>query len=265
MGAPRGSGWRGRRVFPVVLLLGCAGALQIVTASPAEGPTIEAAGNFETGYVWRPSTATVGLGGSVSFKNTSTTVPHGVTWTGGPGKPSCSGVPIEQEQTNWSGSCSFAQAGAYTFVCTVHPTEMKGTITVSSTETPPGSPPPPGGSTESPLQGPASQALKIAKSQQGTSVRGSVDLSQASAGGKLEVVLLAKSASSSAGASAMSKVGRLIRSPLRAGRVSFSVPLKGVGRRALQSQRKLALTVQVVVKPPARTALTLKRGVVLHG
>ena len=239
MGAPRGSGWRGRRVFPVVLLLGCAGALQIVTASSAEGPTIESAGNFETGYVWRPSTATVGLGGAVTFKSSSTTVPHGVTWTGGPGKPSCNGVPIEQEQTNWSGSCSFAQAGAYTFVCTVHPTEMKGTITVSSSEVPPGPSPPPGGSNESPLQGPASRALTIAKSQKGTSVRGSVDLSQASAGGKLEVVLLAKTGGS--------KVGRLVRSPLRAGRLSFSVPLKGVGRRALRSPKKRALTVQVVV------------------
>jgi plastocyanin len=252
-----------KRQFVFALLAASVLALQLVPGSSADGPTIESAGNFETGYVWRPSTASVGLGGSVSFKNPSTTVPHGVKWTGGPESPSCTGIPNEGE--NWSGSCTFAQAGTYTFVCTVHPNEMKGTITVSSTEEPPGSGgPTPGGSTESPLAGSASQALKINKSQHGSSVHGSIDLTQASVGGKLEVALLASRASLSAGSSAMSGVGRIVRSPLPAGRVSFAVPLRPVARRALRSTNKLALTVQVTVRPPGRAALTLKRGVVFH-
>lgn len=250
--------------FVIALLLAGAAAMQFVPGSSAEGPTIEPAGPGSNGYYWNPSTASIGLGGTVTFRSTSPTVPHGVKWTGGPEKPSCTGVPSEGEHTGWSGSCTFAQAGAYSFVCIVHPTEMKGTITVSSTETPPPPPPPTGGSPESPLHGTASQALKLAKSQHGGSVRGSVNLSQASAGGKLEVVLLAKRASLSARSSATSRVGRLVRSPLRAGRVSFAVPLKPVGRRALRNREKLSLTVQVIVKPPGRAALTLKRGVVLH-
>jgi plastocyanin len=241
--------------FLVALLLGCAAALQLVPGSSAEGPTIESAETKTPSYYWRPSTATVGLGGTVNFKSTSTVVPHGVTWTGGPEKPSCTGVPIEQEKTNWSGACTFAQAGSYSFVCTVHPTEMKGTISVSTTEVPPPPPPPPGGSTESPLRGPVSSALKLARSQHGNSVRGSINLSQASAGGKLEVLLLAKRGG---------KVGRLSRLYLKAGRLSFTVPLKPRGRRMLKASEKLPLTVQIVVTPPGRAALTLKKGVVLH-
>jgi plastocyanin len=241
--------------LPAVLLLGTA-ALLFVPGSSAEGPTIEAAGPGSSGYFWRPSTASTGLGGTVTFKNPSDSVPHGLKWTGGPGAPSCTGgVPVNGEGTSWSGDCTFGQAGTYSFVCTVHPTEMKGTITVSSTEVPVGPPPPSGGATESPLRGPASRALSLAKLQRGSLVRGSINLSQASAGGRLEVLLLAKGGG---------RVGRLSRSDLRAGRLSFTVPLKAGARRTLRAQKRLPLTVQVVVTPPGRAALTLKRGVVLH-
>jgi plastocyanin len=262
MGTPRGSGRRGRLVL--ALLLAGGAALHLVSASSAEGPTIEA-GEAGGGYVWRPSTATVGLGGSVAFKSTSVSIPHSVSWTGGPEKPSCSGVPIDSEKTNWSGTCTFAQPGTYAFVCYVHPTEMKGTITVSASAVPPGPPPPVGGSSESPLQGAASKAVRIGKSQRGASVRGSVDLSPVSAGGRLEVLLLAKRAAlSGAGAKGAARVGRLVLTSLHAGRRSFAVPLKGAGRRALSRLEKLSLSVKLVLAPPAGAALTLKRGVVLH-
>lgn len=259
----------GTRQVLVALVLGGAAALHFAAPSSAEGPTIEPAGGGSGGYFWSPSTATVGMGGTVNFRSTSTTVPHGVRWTGGPEKPTCgSGVPVEQEKTDWSGGCTFAQAGTYAFVCTVHPTEMKGTITVTTTETPPVTPPPPGGSPESapesPLQGAASRALKLAKGQRGSSVSGSLDLSQASAGGKLQVILLATRASMAAASSATTRVGRLVRSPIRAGRVSFTVGLERRARRALQARGRLPLTVQVIVKPPGRAALTLRRGVVVH-
>lgn len=259
----------GTRQVLVALVLGGAAALHFAAPSSAEGPTIEPAGPGSAGYFWSPSTATVGLGGTVNFRSTSTTVPHGVHWTGGPEKPTCSsGVPVDQEKEGWSGGCTFAQAGSYTFVCTVHPTEMKGTITVTATETPPVTPPPPGGSAESPaespLQGAASRALRLAKSQRGSSVSGSVDLSQASAGGRLEVLLLAKPASLAATSSAGTRVGRLVRSSIGSGRVSFAVGLERRARRALRSRGRLPLIVQVTVKPPGQAALTLKRGVVVH-
>jgi plastocyanin len=249
MGARRKGG------FFVALLLGGIVLLLPVTSGSAEGPTIESAGPGSNGYFWRPPTASIGLGGTVTFKSPSPTVPHGLKWTGGPEKPSCAGVPIEGEQTNWSGDCTFAQAGTYSFICNVHPTEMKGTITVGSSETPPPPPPPPGGPVESPLRGPASSAVKLAKSQHGTSVKGSVALSQAASGGKLNVTLLAKKGG---------RVGRLTRLYLKPGRLSFSVPLKARGRRMLKASKKLPLTVQIVVTPPGRAALTLRKGVVLH-
>ncbi len=250
--------------FLIALLLGGAAATQSIAASSAEGPTIESAGPGSNGFFWKPSAATVGVGASVAFRSTSTTVPHGVRWTGGPEEPSCNGVPVEQEKIGWSGECTFAKAGTYTFVCTVHPTEMKGTITVNSGEAPPVIPPPAEGSPQSPLQGPAKQAVKLAKSQQGSSVRGSVDLSQASAGGRLEVLLLAEQGLRRAGGSRNGQVGRLVRTSIAAGRLRFAVRLASSARRALRSRKRLPLTVRVIVKPPGGTALELSRGVVLH-
>jgi plastocyanin len=240
-----------------------AAGLHSVAASMAEGPTIEAA-SAGAGFVWKPSTATVAPGGTVTFKNASAVIPHGVSWTGGPETPSCSGVAVDQEKTSWSGDCTFAQAGSYAFVCTVHPGEMKGTITVSSGGAT--NPPPPStGGSESPLNGPASRALRIAKSQRGGSVRGSIDLSQAGAGGKLEVDLFARRASLlGTGKSGTARVGRLVRSKLRAGRVSFTVAIKRLARRALRSHERLALTVRVTVDPLGQKALKLTRKVVLH-
>lgn len=191
-------------------------------------------------------------------------VPHGVRWTGGPEKPSCSGVPVEQEKIGWSGDCTFAQAGSYTFVCTVHPTEMKGTIEVSSGAPPPAPPEAPAASPESPLQVPASSALRLAGNQAGTSVLGSIALSPASAGGKLEVLLLTKGPLTMTARRAGTRVGRLLRSPLGVGRTAFAVPLEGRARRALSSRERLPLTVHVTVRAPGQAALTLQRGVVLH-
>ncbi len=248
----------------VALALAGSAMLFLSTGSSAEGPTIESAGPGSSGYYWSPSAATIGVGGSVTLRSTSTVVPHGVRWTGGPEKPSCSGVSVEGEKIGWSGDCTFAQAGSYTFVCTVHPTEMKGTISVSSGAPPPALPEAPAVSPESPLQGPASGALRLARNQAGTSVRGSIALSPASTGGKLEVLLLTKGALAMAARPASTKVGRLLRSPLRVGRVAFAVPLEGRARRALSSREKLPLTVQVTVRAPGQAALTLKRGVVLH-
>jgi plastocyanin len=245
-------------------VLSSAIAALIVPVGSAETPTIEAIGGGYNGYGWSPSTAEVVAGGAVAFKNASATVPHGVSWKSGPEAPGCSGVPIDGEKTSWSGSCTFAQVGTYAFVCPVHPTEMKGTVTVAAagTDNPP---PPPGQAPESPLDGPASQALKVSKAQRGRSVRGSIDIAQAGAGGKLEVVLLARRALVlGPGHTGTMRVGRLVAGPLSAGRRSFSVALRRAARQALRSRDRLPVTVRIVVTPARGSAVTLKRGVVIH-
>jgi plastocyanin len=259
-----------------VLAIAAAAALLPVAVSSADGPTIESA-SAGAGFVWKPSSAEVGAGGAVGFRSASTTVPHGVVWKSGPETPTCSGVPIEEERTSWSGTCTFAQPGTYAFVCYVHPTEMKGTVTVAAAEAPPGGPPAPGqpppaspppgtgGSIESPLAGPASSALRLARRQHGTSVSGSIALSPAAVGGRLEVVLLAPRASlAGAGHRGPVRVGRLRRADVEAGRVSFTVRLRRAARRALRKDKRLFLQVRVLVTPLRGGAVILKRGVMLH-
>src|SRR4051794_39877080 len=113
-----------RRLGWALLLLGALG-LWSAQISPAEDPTIEPA-ESASGFYWRPSSVTLASGASATFRNPSNIVAHGLAWTGGPAQPSCSGVPVGSSGTAWSGSCTFAEAGTYSFVCTVHPTEMKG-------------------------------------------------------------------------------------------------------------------------------------------
>ncbi len=245
--------------------LALAALLLAGTAGAAEGPTIEAAERAGYGgFEWKPASAEVGTGGSVTFKN-STSIQHGIEWTGTPpGTPSCSGVPVGTWGTNWTGTCTFTQAGTYSFRCPVHPAEMTGTITVSSSGTVTTGPPPPAEPPESAPGGPPARSLGLARSQRGA-VRGSIVVSQAGAGARLEVDLLAgQAALSGAGRGGGHRVGRLVRSALQPGRVSFTVPISGLGRRALRRHGRLPLTVEVIVAPRHGAALKLKRGVVLH-
>jgi plastocyanin len=244
----------------VAVPVGIAGVFMFSAASLAEDPVIEPAGSGP--YSWSPANTEVGVGGSVTFKSPSGSVSHGVTWTGGPETPKCTGVPINDFKTNWSGSCTFAQAGAYAFKCYVHP-EMTGKMTVSSSGTP--NPPPPSGSPESPADGPAMKALRLAKRQRGSFVKGSVDISQTGAGGRLEVDLFATRAKLfGAGHGGKMRVGRLTRSSLKEGLVSFTVSLKRVAREALRRDERLPLQVKITVIPPQGNALRQGRTVIVH-
>jgi plastocyanin len=101
----------------------------------AAEPTIEVTGNSLATYAWTPSTAEVESGGSVAFKN-ATANPHGLVWeSGDPETPSCTGTP-SVGQGNWAGSCTFGQGGTYKFYCPVHPTIMKGSVTVTGPAAP---------------------------------------------------------------------------------------------------------------------------------
>ena len=281
-----------RRRSPVLALAMLAAALVVLPAiASSEAPSISA--YDEPGvygyHSWMPATAIVSAGGVVKFSNPYSEVPHGLKFTGGPATPSCAGMPAAATEatgaTSWHGECTFSAPGTYSFICTVHPTEMKGTITVnaSGTVTPgPGSPespsPPSGsggssggsgsggslGSSGSPFAG-GSKALKLTARQHGPSVHGSIAVSSAGASGGLEVSLLATSASlAKAHHPKKVRVGRFVRSSVKAGVVSFAVPLTARGRSALRRHRRLALTVRVVLTPFYGTPATMTKSVVLH-
>ncbi|MFI4977460.1 MAG: hypothetical protein ACHQC8_02095 [Solirubrobacterales bacterium] len=223
---------------------------------------------------------TVASGGTVTF------VDHGkeanIAWTGT--APTCEpSVPVApaSPKTGWEGKCTFATSGTYKFesttlfkdysndytkyeivvegsTTTTTTTGTTGTTTTTTTTTPPPSP-------ESPLAGSESQAVKVAKSQHGGSVKGSINLSKAAAGDRLEVDLLTQSASlAKAKHSTRVRVGRYVHSSLSAGKLSFSVKLNAKARRAIKRHHRLALTVEIVLTPAGGEALTITRSVTLH-
>jgi plastocyanin len=122
----------------LMIPLGAALALLPAMASSETTPSIEAVGTGQGGiyetYAWSPTQITIGAGGSVRFSTGSTHAPHGIVWTS-PTKPTCdSTVPVGESGEGWSGSCTFAQAGTYTFHCFVHE-YMTGTVTVTAAGT----------------------------------------------------------------------------------------------------------------------------------
>jgi plastocyanin len=253
----RRSGARGFR-----LLISALTALVIPFAFSSLGsaadPTVEATFN-SSGFSWTPSSVSVSTGGTVAFKNGSASVPHGVRWTGGPEKPGCTGVPVEAEKTSWSGTCTFAQAGTYSFVCTVHPTEMKGTIAVSST----GEPPPPPG--EGLPTGPVATDLRLAGRQAGNRVHGSIQMLRGGSGSSLAIELrAAKHLLFGGGQKGTVAVGRLVRSSPATGTLTFTISLKRSARRALRDLGKLSLRVTVKASAPGADPLKLTRTVVMH-
>jgi plastocyanin len=265
--------------------LGAAVAVVPAVASSESSPTVSGLESI----MWSPAEVTVMSGGTVTFQNTSESVPHGVVWeAGNPEIPVCSGVPIDRGATNWKGSCTFTKPGTYKYYCYVHGMAMSGTIEVSSpsttttptTTTPtttPGSgattPPPTvsmgeagsGQMSPSPLVASPAQAIEFARTQHGKSVRGSLRISQAGVGARLEVDLLASGASlAKAGHPTQVRVGRLVRSSLQAGSTSFAVPLNAKGRAALRRQRRLLLTVKITLTPVHAMAVTATRIVLVH-
>ena len=91
-------------------------------------------------YSWSPASAAVSTGGTLMFKNESG-IKHGIIWTGGTAgaTPTCNtqagdNIPIGAGNwsTSWSGSCTFAKAGTYTYECSYHMALMTGTVTVTT-------------------------------------------------------------------------------------------------------------------------------------
>jgi plastocyanin len=138
---------------------------------------------------------------------------------------------------------------------------------VSGATTPPpqGSAPIPGFTGGSPLAGSASTAVKVLSAQRGSSVHGSIAVSPAGAGGRLEVDLLAASASLARRHSKQERIGRFVRASLTAGKVSFSVSLNAQAKRALSRHHRLPVVVQIVLTPIHGATVTTVRSVVLRG
>jgi hypothetical protein len=229
----------------------------------------------------------IAAGGEVVFTDNANTAAN-IAWAGT--APACSpGVPVSpaSPQAHWEGKCKFEQPGTYRFesstlfnggpgldytkyeivvesgaVGTTPTTTTTTTTPTTTTTTAPTTPGEP--SHGSPLEG-GSSALKLARSQHGSAVRGSIEVSPAGSGGRLEVGLFAAGASlAKAKHPTQVRVGRLVRSSLRAGGVSFAVPLNAKGKAALRRRRRLALTAKITLTPPHGAAVTVTRGLVMH-
>lgn len=226
------------------------------------------------------STIKIATGGEVMFTDKASTAAS-VVWTGS--APACSGVPTSPT-TGWEGKCKFEQPGTYKFESstlwpeytkyeivvegaaggTTPTTTTTTTTTTTATTTPTGPTTPSEPSHGSPLDG-GSRALELASSQHGSTVHGQVTVSQAGAGGRLEVGLFAAGASlAKAGHPAQVRIGQLVRSSLKTGSVSFSVPLSAKGKAALRRHRHLTLTVKITLTPLHGALVTITRVVVMH-
>jgi plastocyanin len=257
----RGEG--GRRLGRRLLLLAFVSlsALQVAAVGLADVQTVEPAETL-SGFAWKPESVASAPGGTVAFRNPGNVVPHGVHWTGGPERPSCSGVPVDEFGTSWSGACTFARAGTYTFVCTVHPEEMKGTITVATGETPPPTAPAPG-QPPGTAEGAVVETLQLAARQHGRVVRGAVTVSSAAAGGDLAVELRAAGTALGGHGNGTVRVGELRRSVGGAGRLPFAVRLRLPAQRALNRRGPLSLLVKTTVRPPGGEPAAMTRRVKL--
>jgi plastocyanin len=117
----------------------------------------------------------------------------------------------------------------------------------------------------SPLVGSASTAIKVAGAQHGSAVHGSLDIAPAGAGGRLEVDLLAGSASLARKHAKQVRIGRFIRASLGAGQVSFSVSLNAQAKRALHRRHRLPVVVQIALAPLHGAPVITTRSVTLRG
>jgi hypothetical protein len=232
---------------------------------------------------------TIAQSGTISFEDNDSQAPTDVVWKSA--APSCIPAVPSTPETGWKSTCTFSTAGEYEFESqelfndgTSNYTKYKVIVEGAATGTTPTTPTSPGGgggtttsptgpaggsgpgaAPGSPLLGSASEAVKLARTQHGSSVRGSVAISPAGVGGRLEVDLLASGASpAKAGHSSQTRVGRLVRSSLYAGTTSFTVPLNAKGNATLRRHRRLALTVKITVTPLHGAAVTATRVVAMH-
>jgi hypothetical protein len=214
-------------------------------------------------YAWlangtSDTTVTIAPGQTVTFGYPSGIESHDAHFTGR-APSACPGLPSYPAKQGWSAECRFDAPGSYPFVCDFHP-EMTGTVVVTAAATPtpsstaaptatagpvgtPGATatPPAPGATPEPTAGAPKQTtlrLKLAGTQRGTRVRGSVSIEEPAS--RLEVTVTA----------GKTKVGTYLKKATASGAVSFSVTLNAHARRTLAKARRLRLSVAVALTPP---------------
>ena len=128
-----------RRYLPLAVVLVLT-AVVLPTVASSVPLSVEAVNEGSYYHHWSNSQQTIVTGQEVTFRNPYSTTYHGLMFTGGSAgaTPSCAGIPAaagtKNGEISWEGKCTFSKPGTYTFICTVHPSEMKGTITVTNGE-----------------------------------------------------------------------------------------------------------------------------------
>jgi hypothetical protein len=223
------------------------------------------------------SKVTIASGGSVTFADSKTAA--NIAWTGT--APTCeSAVPVApaSPKTGWEGKCTFAMPGTYKFESstlwpeyTKYEVVVEGSATAPSTGTTGGGGSTPGTTTsgpapvgESPTGSSLSGTPRISSSQRGSTVKGSLDVSKAGAGDRLEVDLIATTASLAKTGHATQVVGRFVSASVSAGQRTFSVKLNAKARRALKRHHHLALKVKITLTPVNGEATIVTRSVTLR-
>ncbi len=281
-------------LFALAALLGAAVAvLPALAASPSEAKLEVNENCVEPDWpCWAtPSSSqpaaklTIASGGSVTFADSKTAA--NIAWTGT--APTCeSAVPVApaSPQTGWEGKCTFATPGTYSFESstlfndgvdnyTKYEVVVEGPASTTPTGTT-GEGGPKGGSTpvtttsapapagESLTGSPLSGSPKIGSSQRGSTVKGSLEISKAGAGDRLEVDLIATTASLAKAGHATQVVGRFVSAAVSAGQRSFSVKLDTKAMRALKRRHRLVLKVKTTLTPANGEATSVTRSVILH-
>jgi plastocyanin len=288
-----------KRYLPVVAVLGAAVAVVPALAAAPSEAKLEVNENCvennwpcwtTEGSASKPQptkSVTIASGGKVTFIDNGEKA--NIAWTGT--APECEPkVPVAPEppKTGWEGKCTFKTAGTYKFVSStlfneggsLNYTEYEVVVEGSATTTPTpttGEGGSKGGSTpgtttsgpapvgESPTGSPLSGAPRIISSQRGSTVKGSLEVSRAGAGDRLEVDLLATTASLAEAGHATQVVGRFVSASVSAGQRPFSVRLNAKARRALKRHHRLALKVKITLTSAGGEATILTRSVTLQG
>lgn len=273
-----------------LLLLASVGLLGAAVAvlpgiATATNPSISA-----VDFQYQPSQLAITPGGSVDFSeggyymhDVHFTAARPSSCTGSTGQVGPSGTSAtapSPSNSSWSGTCTFTQAGTYTFMCDLH--HFTGTIYVNSSGTIPGTtgmttttttttptgttttttPPAGGGGGGGAGDGApgAAAASKLVTSavQHGVAVTGSVTIT--GAGSQLEAELVGN-------ASQLARVanfGRIRERNVAAGVLRFKVRLSARGRRALRRHHRLVLKLLVKVTRADGSVTSLSSAVTLR-
>jgi plastocyanin len=265
----------------VVWVLVVSASAQGGAAQPPPTATVMAVDN-----AWQAdnggTTATVAVGGTVTFSYPSGMSIHNVdftqaqpttcTQTSGSNTGAAPPLPSTPTGPGWAGNCRFDAAGSYAFVCGAH-AFMTGTVQVGDgSGGPPGSPPgTPGtpGTPTTPGSGSPGQSqplsVKVARRQRGTTVRGSVTTTVD--GSRLAVKALVSNrllTTSPPRRTRKVSVGSLRRLVASAGKTSFRLKLNRAARRALNRRDRLVVSLRVTVTPPSGPATTKTTRVILR-